>query len=354
MKIRIVQESKIICSNNTGLHNYFGWPSVARIGDGSLMAVCSGFRVAHVCPFGKVIGIRSFDEGQTWSNPEIIIDTPLDDRDAGILPIGEKRVIVTSFNNDVAFQRREARVHQTYCSAYLDAVEKRSDYQKYLGSTLAISDDLGRSFTDPIIVPISSPHGPCLLSDGTVLYVGRLFNDKGKPCQIECHVVGDDGTCVKRSAIENISNDLIACEPYAIQLKSGRILVHIRAYDTSWKYLTLYQSVSDDNGYTFTKPESLLPSDGGAPAHIIEHSSGAVISVYGYRTKPYGIRMMVSYDNGDTWQKDIVLVDNELSSDLGYPASVELSDGSILTIYYAKDPVTNASVIKQLIWKIEE
>ena len=30
---------------------YFGWPTVARMDDGSLVAAASGLRNAHVCPF---------------------------------------------------------------------------------------------------------------------------------------------------------------------------------------------------------------------------------------------------------------------------------------------------------------
>ena len=61
--------------------------------------VASGFRRRHVCPFGKVVMCQSDDEGKTWTRPMIIMDTPLDDRDAGILPFGENGVIITSFNN---------------------------------------------------------------------------------------------------------------------------------------------------------------------------------------------------------------------------------------------------------------
>ena len=51
------------------------------------------------------------------------------------------------------------------------------------------------------------------------------------------------------------------------------------------------------------------------------------------RTKPYGIRALVSRDEGTSW-KEIVLDDAEPSWDLGYPASVELSDGSVYTVFY--------------------
>ena len=99
MKIT-VKETKVICSNPTNPnHAYFAWPTVARLQDGRLAMVASGFRRRHVCPFGKVVICYSEDEGKTWTRPTIVIDTPLDDRDAGILPFGENSVMITSFNN---------------------------------------------------------------------------------------------------------------------------------------------------------------------------------------------------------------------------------------------------------------
>ena len=64
---------------------YIGWPSVAKTADGELLAVISGDREEHVCPWGKTEMIRSSDDGETWTKPVIINNTPLDDRDPGLL-----------------------------------------------------------------------------------------------------------------------------------------------------------------------------------------------------------------------------------------------------------------------------
>ena len=45
---------------------------------------------------------------------------------------------------------------------------------------------------------------------------------------------------------------------------------------------------------------------------------------------------MVSHDGGDTWTYDYVLRDDGPDTDLGYPASVEMDDGSLFTVYYQK------------------
>ena len=65
--------------------HYHGWPTLARRRSGQLLLVCSGGREAHVCPFGRVDLMRSDDGGGTWSWPRVVMDGPIDDRDAGVL-----------------------------------------------------------------------------------------------------------------------------------------------------------------------------------------------------------------------------------------------------------------------------
>ena len=46
MKIKIIEEAKVIMSNRENSFNkYFAWPSVERLPDGRLAAVASGFRL---------------------------------------------------------------------------------------------------------------------------------------------------------------------------------------------------------------------------------------------------------------------------------------------------------------------
>ena len=47
---------------------------------------------------------------------------------------------------------------------------------------------------------------------------------------------------------------------------------------------------------------------------------------------------MVSYDLGRSWEEEYVLCNakNPDQGDLGYPTTVELSDGSLFTMYYQR------------------
>jgi hypothetical protein len=68
------------------------------------------------------------------------------------------------------------------------------------------------------------------------------------------------------------------------------------------------------------------------------HSSGALICSFGRRCEPFGEFAWVSYDGGETWEEEYAIDTNASDGDLGYPATVELDDGSLLTVYYQKLP----------------
>ncbi len=59
----------------------------------------------------------------------------------------------------------------------------------------------------------------------------------------------------------------------------------------------------------------------------------------------------MSKDGGETFGEEIKLTENAPSSDLGYPATIQRKDGSLLTIWYEKE--NNFSIIKQMIWTLE-
>ena len=352
MKIKLIGEPRIIMQNPGSKHNYFGWPTAARLQNGKIAVVASGFRLRHICPFGKAVLSLSADDGETYTSPEIVIDTVLDDRDGGILPFGESGVMITSFNNTVAFQRGKAE--NGYDSGYLDTITPEEEARD-IGANFRISNDLGVTFGEIHKSPVTSPHGPIQLSDGKILWVGRTFSPDNSHRigvdRIEAHTVNLDGSMEYVGTIETPEVEgfvTLACEPHAIEV-DGRIVAHMRVHDKSRQreLFTIYQSESYDKGRTWSKPHALLSRTGGAPPHLFRHSSGMLISAYGYRTEPFGIKVMFSEDGGESWDIDNYLYKNDVDLDLGYPSTVELSDGSLLTVFYARPDKDGPAVIMQ-------
>jgi hypothetical protein len=138
-------------------------------------------------------------------------------------------------------------------------------------------------------------------------------------------------------------------EPHAIILPNGKIIAHFRMEGI----FTIYQSESDDGGKTFSKPHQ-IGLEHGSPPHLTLHSGGVLISSYGYRREPFGQRVMFSKDDGKTWDKDYILRDDGNDGDLGYPATVELKNGSLLTVYYQAEQGRSNCVIMQSIWELPE
>ena len=77
-------------------------------------------------------------------------------------------------------------------------------------------------------------------------------------------------------------------------------------------------------------------ADLGPPAQLLRLRSGRILCSYGYRREPFGVRAVLSEDDGETWDMDneIVIREDGLHRDLGYAASVQLNDDRILTVYY--------------------
>ena len=79
-----------------------------------------------------------------------------------------------------------------------------------------------------------------------------------------------------------------------------------------------------------------------------------VISTYTYREEPYGIKAMFSRDGGKTWDKDNYICQSAcLTSDIGYPSTAELADGSLLTVFYTKTAQYTSAIMAQR-WRFEE
>ncbi|MCR5484981.1 MAG: glycoside hydrolase [Clostridiales bacterium] len=363
----IVSPAKTIISNPDSVHNYFAWPSITKTESGALAAVCSGYRTEHVDPFGKAVMSLSRDGGESWCPAYPVIDTPLDDRDAGILCLGNDTLLVTSFNNTRQMQRDNNKLldslarwmykRNKFYHSYLDLVDDESE-KKYLGSHFRFSFDGGVTFGPLYRSPVTSPHGPCLLSDGTILWVGTEFVGTSMSVgnTIAAYEINTDGTVKLRGTID-VPCSPEYCEPH-VALLGNRLICHIRVCGDGCFYIA--QSVSDDGGYSWSEVVPLLDKEGGSPPHLLVLSDGTLLCTYGYRKEPYGIRFMVSRDGGESWDTDNVLYSAGKSWDIGYPCTVELKDGTLITVFYERETVkriahdveTGPSVIKQIKWKL--
>ena len=340
----------VISKNFDGRGNC--WGTLARLPDGRIGAAWSGGRMGHVCPFGRLEMAYSTD-GKKFSMPSIVFDSLLDDRDAGLTAWGDKTVL-TTFNNRVAMQRNSLKGADTFWAVepalrglaenHLNRISPEYE-EKYLGSLLFISDD-GETFGDFIKLPISAPHGPIGLKNGTLFYVGHPFEKNipwnGATLQEDIYVMQtvDGKNWSEPMAIakgEDCKNFLL-CEPNVVECENGDILLSARVHlnvNDGYTHLGIALSRSTDGGKTFTP--FTMTSFEGAPPHILKLKNGKLVLTYSRRIMPKKICARISEDNGYTWGEEYSLIDLSDYVDMGYPSSVELDDGTILTAYYASN-----------------
>jgi Neuraminidase (sialidase) len=93
---------------------------------------------------------------------------------------------------------------------------------------------------------------------------------------------------------------------------------------------------SGDLGRTWTSPVQVT-REREHPADVTALQSGKVLLTFGRRIRPFGCGALLSEDGGKTWNHDrevLLAGDGVESSDLGYPSTVQLDDGTIVTLLY--------------------
>jgi len=337
----------IVGRTTEGLFRYKAWPSVTRDKDGVLYAVCSGHRRAHVCPFGKNLMFTSHDGGETWSSPIIVNDTYFDDRDAGITAWGDSTLFLTWFSEDARdYRKRPWRCADIDSPLSLAMQEfwKTVPEEEYMeGYWCRISHDNGQTWSEARRTPVTAPHGAIHLKDGRILYVGRhtTYDPALADGSIQAFTSSDEGKTWQHLSEVRFLEEwkgvpvIGPCEPHCVELPNGDILVAIRAINgdsNDFQRITLVRS--KDGGKTWEDPQ-VLDNMIGSPPHFCLRTDGALVLSYGRRIEPFGEYIRISYDNGYTWTED-QMIRSAPDWDLGYPSSVELPDGNMLTVYYQK------------------
>lgn len=342
---------------------YHGWPTLARRKSGELLLAYSGGRERHVCPFGRVELMRSHNEGKTWGWPRVIIDTEIDDRDAGVMETDKGTLLITTFTS-IGYAKRLAREVENvrtgksgaWSEAHLNrwqaAHNRLTDRQRksLLGLWMLRSADGGLTWSLPYDSLVRSNHGPSQLSDGRLLIAGR---DLYRGRRVGVCQSSDDGLTWRWLADFPSPPDgnIRECgEIHLVEAADGKIVAHIRDNNHPQNSKTL-QSESSDGGKTWTEPRSI--GVWGLPSHLLQLKDGRLLMTYGHRRQPFGNQARVSDDNGHTWSEPIIISADGANTDLGYPSTVQLSDGSLLTVWYEKLRTSPRAVLRQANWSLK-
>ena len=319
------------------------FPVAISLKNGDVLAVIRG-GAAHVGVKGRLDLIRSSDRGKTWSAPWTAIDEQFDDRNPAMGQLKDGTIVlayVIASGYDATglrFGKREERIFD--------------------GVYLIFSKDNGKTWSKPVRDPaihqfytgkgLVSPYGKMVqLRDGTLLMAVyfEFFDDRHNQSYL---FRSKDGG---KTWGEPVMMGEHANETGLVLLRDGRVLAALRSEKGA--YISITESA--DQGRTWSKAIQLT-ADSEHPADLIQLRDGRVLMVFGERNAPRGVHALISRD-GRSWDKTkhIVLADDAPNGDCGYPSSVEVSKGKVVTLYYQVDDLKNvpaSSSSRAVVWNV--
>ena len=342
---------------------YHGWPTVARRRNGQLAVVWSGGREGHICPFGRVEIMTSNDEGGAWTWPRVLIDGAIDDRDAGVIETARGTLLAAYFTSlayEAGLRAAEQKKPGEKGAWPADRLKRwqaahqrtsAKERQAELGCWMIRSTDGGLTWSPRYSTGVSSPHGPFELGDGRLFYAGVELWSKERRAGV-CESTDDGATWRWLAPIPARPGDSTAeyHEFHGVETADGRILVHIRNHNKTNPNETL-QTESADGGKTWSAPKAIGVL--GLPSHLLKLRDGRLLMSYGYRHDPAGNQARVSADQGRSWSAPLVISSDSPSWDVGYPSTVELSGGVLLTVWYEALKGSSRAVLRQARWVLK-
>ena len=205
---------------------------------------------------------------------------------------------------------------------------------------VARSEDGGKSWTHESLEFAPETSNLFVYGDIVRLRGNRLAAAgyvQGENCTAWIYFSDDDGRTWEDARV--IGNDRYN-ETALLSLGEGRLLAASRTEFTAETEIF----ASDDGGESWTCRGPVTPAR-HMPAHLTQLQDTSILLTYGVRLRGMlGVYACISRDGGQTWDDPQVLFNtaahqsdsSSKGTDGGYPSSVQLADGSILTAYYCQ------------------
>ncbi len=299
--------------------NVCAWPNLTVLNDGTVIAIIFN-KPSHGQMAGDVDCWASKDGGQSWQKRGTPAPHEPDENRmnvaAGRAKSGGLIVIASGWSNK-------------YPAGKSDAPFRAG----ILAPWVCRSSDGGRTWSvDKQAFPAKGsrggdciPFGDIVEADDGTLRVAIYEVVNRRDDRVWVYRSRDDGkTWGKPAALDKKA---YRNETALLHLGDGRWLAAIRENG-----LHLHVSTDDANTWQY---RARLTGPAQHPGHLLRLRDGRVLLSYGNRTpNDKGVDARFSKDEGNTWSGAARVVDFE--GDGGYPSSVQLADGQVLTAYYAR------------------
>ena len=322
-----------ILERYVAIDNKCAWPHLTHMEDGSIIATVFG-EPCHLLWEGAAECWRSEDEGRTWSL--LSVPVPNEPRtNRGNLAVGlthSGELLVICAGRDEVNPRGVAEPRPQGAHV-LPPIVARSDDG---GSTWTYESELFTPATDNVkpFGDIVRLPGGRLAATGYSAVDEYAVDESGDTAWI--YFSDDDGRAWGDA--RRIGDGYN--ETALLILSEDKMLAACRTAQTA--ATTLFASI--DGGRSWDCRGLITPGR-HMPAHLLQLRDQSILMTYGVRLRGMlAVWATISRDGGDTWDAPRVLFKTDAyqsdtsakGTDGGYPSSVQLEDGSILTAYYCQ------------------
>lgn len=264
------------------------------------------------------ISLKTLEDGKDWSEGSQIISGDTDLRNPAVLVTDEGKVLVAVYKYDAYHDNKYAEPRNAQSSFEILFFEPSGDLSHWQEYHPQIDVDLGHF----------SPYGKIVYNQGKLLmpiYDGDKF---------AASLISEDNG----RSWSKIRKILYGYREPAITVAAdGHLVCTLRGNLSIVNSSATYIAHSYDNGNIWTSPVR-LSGERSHPADITTLSNGYLLATVGVRSpRQQYIAAFLSKDNGLTWNFDRPLCLNQefiQQSDFGYPSTVEIKPGVLMTAYY--------------------
>lgn len=310
------------------IDNVTAWPNLTLMPTGEIIASIFN-KPSHGSMEGEIECWASTDEGVSWRKRGVPVRHKAESNRmncaVGLSADGDLIAVISGWSNqEVAGQTPYS--DSPFRAAILDPVVCRSSDQ---GRSWSVSES-----GMPPRCPdggISIPYGDILTGGDGKLRLAAYSAGKamvGLDKQLGdlsyiFHSDDDGRTWTRPIPLDTQRN---RNETALLHLGNGEWLAAARSSD-----LGLYRSQDEARTWRFIAPAT---SARELPGHLLRLNDGRILLSYGDRTEHKGIEVRLSGDKGQSWGQPLRLCD--FKGDGGYPSSVQLPTGEIVTAFYAQ------------------
>ena len=295
----------------------------------------------HITKDGRIVAFRSTDGGKTWSPKQLLFNLGnTDHRSSPLFELPDGQWLVTDYR----------------CGSQYNA-KGIWDIPNMVGPTLFCgwSKDQGKTWEfadEPLTVPGMNPYAETerhmiQLPSGRLLVAANymeLAEDgiHAKPHVYQIALFSSDDNGRHWSVISKApDHPFVIGECTLLFTREGRVLMLARTQPSDGTdYVergAILQSVSLDQGATWSPFEPTGMSSMASPAHLLQLADGRILCTHASRYYPGSIYVTVSNDGGRTWDtaNTKTLAMDLQNVDSCYPTTGQLPDGTLLTTWYS-------------------